>query len=90
MHGRDWEVILTHGEILRLFDDLDVDRARQLASSMPVFLIGYLMPVVDLSDDSVALEKAIAEVDLEGPEYNTVHLFGSREGTRAVVFDHHH
>jgi hypothetical protein len=88
--GRDWEIYLPKGETLRPIRALDkVDGAR-LARTNPVFLIAYIAPVRDLTGASRAIEDALADVDAEGLEHNTLHLYGSREGTQAVVFEHHH
>jgi hypothetical protein len=88
--GRDWEIYLPSGETLHPIRTLDKTDVPSLARRIPVFLIAYLSPVKDLSRDTIGIDDALAGVDAKGPEYNTLHLFGSREGTEVVVFDHHH
>ena len=90
VNGREWEIYLTNGQTLRPVEEIDLALAHKLALSLSVFHISYGTPLRDLTGDASAIRVAFSEVGAKGYEHNTVHLFGSREGTRAVVFDHHH
>jgi hypothetical protein len=88
--GRDWEIYLPNGETMRQIDDLDVAQATGLARTMSVYRLSYLSPVRDLTGDAQGIAEAFGEVGATSFEFNTIHLFESREGSRAVVFHHHH
>lgn len=90
--GREWRVTHVSGETLRPVRDLDLPEARRLTATLPVFALGYLLPVRDLTGDraSIAAELAMAEEDDVGPEFNSVALFRGDRGTEAVVIERHH
>jgi hypothetical protein len=89
--GRDWEIYPTDGKTLREIETLTVSAARELSDSVPVYWISFLSPVREITGDSRAIE---AELKLVNPtvyyDTNTVSLFGSSSGSRAVVFEYQH
>src|SRR5664279_123362 len=90
--NREWRVNLVSGEILRPVRELSVLEARSAASSLPVFYLGFLIPVRELTGDRSAIESelALSEDDVEGSEWNSFTLFRGDRGTEAVIIDHNH
>lgn len=89
---REWRVHLVSGEILRLVSDLTTESARQAARSLPVYTIGYLLPVTELTGDEAAMGAELARPydEVDGFEGNTFALFRGDRGTEAVVIERHH
>jgi hypothetical protein len=65
---------------------------RDLVGTLPVYYLGYLIPVRDLTGDAAAIAAELAEsrAHVAVPEYNDLHLFRGDRGTEAVVIEHQH
>jgi hypothetical protein len=91
MLGREWQVILVSGEVLKPARDLSATEARELASIHLVFLLSYGSPVRDLTGDARAIAK---EIDLIADEpllfTNSASLFRGSMGSAAVVLEYIH
>lgn len=89
--GGEWHINLPDGTKFTHRRDLDRLEAGKLAKTLPVYLISYLSPVVDLTGDAVAIEKEVANTSENFRLFsNTAALFSTPSGTQAVVFEHHH
>jgi hypothetical protein len=86
-----WHLTLATGEELLPSRDLDATEAGQFSRTMPVYRIGFAMPVVELTGQRPEIAKELAKV-AEGHEYDTnaVSLFEGAGGIHAVVFEYHH
>lgn len=89
---REWRVNLVSGEILRPVRDLSVEDARRAASTLPVFYLGFLLPVRELTGNRSSIESELAQPrdEVEGVEWNSFSLFRGDRGTEAVIIEHNH
>lgn len=89
---REWRVTLVDGEVLRPVGPLSPAEARTASTQVRTFLIGFLMPVVDLTGDDRAIRAAtsLTATDDSGAEWNSCARFRGDRGTEAVVIEHHH
>jgi len=89
---REWRVNLVSGEVLQPVRELQVEEARRADSSMPVFYLGYLIPVRELTGDIASIESELAQSrqDDDGFEWNSFALFRGDRGTEAVIIEHNH
>lgn len=89
---REWRVHLVSGETLRLVKDLTAEEARDSAQTLPVYSLGYLLPVEELTGDGAAIETELARAHdrVEGFEGNTFALFRGEGRTEAAVIERHH
>lgn len=89
--GSEWHINLPDGTTFTKSRDIDRPEAAKLATTLPVYLISYLSPVVDLTGDADAIEKELEKttenVRLFG---NTASVFSAPSGAQAVVFEGHH
>ena len=71
--------------------DLDQPKAGNLAKTLPVYLVSYLSPVVDLTGDAVAIEREVENTSEKIRLLaNSAALFSAASGAQAVVFERHH
>jgi len=89
---REWRLNLVGGEVLRPERELSVEDARRAAAAMPVFYLGYLLPVLELTADSSSIESELnrSREDIDGPEWNSFALFRGDRGAEAMIIEHHH
>lgn len=89
---REWRVHLVSGETLGPVSSLTTESARHAARSLPVYMIGFLLPVEELTGDEAAINAELARPydELGGFEGNTFALFRGDRGTEAVVIERHH
>lgn len=89
---REWRVHLVGGETLRPVKELTAKEARVAAQSLPVYSLGYLLPVEELTGDGAAIETELARAHgrVEGFEGNTFALSRGERGSEAVVVERHH
>ena len=89
--GGEWYINLPDGTKLNKSRDLDQPEAGNLAKSLPVCLISYLSPVVDLTGDAVAIEREVENTSENIRLFaNSAALFSAASGAQAVVFERHH
>lgn len=90
--NREWRVHLVSGEVLTPVRDLPIGEAREFAKLLPVYFLGYGLPVRDLTNDANAIssEFALAAADISGPEFNELRLFRGDRGTEAVIIERFH
>ena len=95
--GRQWQIYLPTGETLESVEELDVAMAARMGRTLPTYWISFLSPVRDLTGDQPAIAAELHNVVWTGGDLteatvykNSVHLFASPSGTRAVVFEFHH
>lgn len=90
--NREWRVNLPSGEILTPVRLLSKAEAQTLSMTLPVYYLGFVLPVRDLTSDRalIAAELAHTGDDVTGPEWNELHLFRGDRGTEAVIIEHHH
>lgn len=90
--NREWRLNLATGEALTPVRELSKGEAKVLAETLPVYYFGYLIPVRQLTGDSTAIARELAQSasDASDPEYNEFHLFRGDRGTDAVIVVHQH
>jgi len=91
MIGREWQINLPSGEVLRPVSEIDPTESRRLAQRIPVYWLSYLSPVRDLTGDASEIEQELTRTDnSQGLETNSSWLFRGNEGTEVLVLEHHH
>ena len=89
--GGEWHINLPDGTKFTHRRDLDRLEAGKLAKTLPVYLISYLSPVVDLTGDAVAIEREVENTSENIRLFaNSAALFSAASGAQAVVFERHH
>ncbi len=92
MVDREWRVTLVSGEVLRPVHELSVVDARSATLRLPVFFLGFLLPVRELTGDRSLIDSELAQSrdDVDGPEWNSFTLFRGDRATEALIIDHNH
>lgn len=90
--NREWRLNLVSGEVMTPARELSVAEARKLVVTLPVYYLGYLISVRQITGDkaAIAAELGRSRTDVGGAEFNEFYLFRGDRGSEAVVIDHQH
>jgi len=93
----EWQIYLPSGETLEPVREIGAVEAETLSRSLPAYWISFLSPVRDLTSDFASIKQEMKKVVWTGGDLtdavmlkNSVRLFESSSGLRAVVFEFHH